>query len=120
MDFAAETGYAEVRTARPKVGEAQDGLKMGLIRVDPEVHPDSVHVSWLVLADAGDRPVFLHGPSWSLEGDRAVVQLVSFDYEDLWIAELDPDVLRPPSFETGGRPTGFGPNRARRPRRSDR
>lgn len=90
VDFVDETGYAAVDQARPKVGEEQDRVRMGIVRVDPSVPPDSVDVTWVELAEAGDEPVIPWGPWWSPEGDRALVAFMAGDHEDVWIGELDP------------------------------
>lgn len=90
VDFVDESGYAAVDDARPKVGEEQDRLRLGLVAVDPRVHPDSVTVTWVELPEAGEEPVLPYGPWWSPEGDRALVAFMSGDHEDLWIGELDP------------------------------
>ena len=88
-DYVTETGYAEAQRARSKVGEPRDEFRTGILRVDPTVHPDSVAVTWVEPAEAQERPVIIHGPWWSLEGDRAVVQIMSQDHKDLWISFLD-------------------------------
>ena len=93
VDYVHASGYSRVGSARPKVGEPRDTVRMGIVRFDPTVHPDSVDVTWVVLPEAGDRLTIPHGPFWSLEGDRAVIQIISADHKDLWIATLD--------FETG-------------------
>ena len=89
VDYVDESGYATVHSARPKVGDPRDIVRLGIVRIDRTVAPDSVEVIWVDLAEAGERATVPHGPYWSLEGDRAVVQFISEDHEDLWIAELD-------------------------------
>ena len=84
-----ESGYATVRRARPKVGEPRATIKLGVVQLDPTVHPDSVDVKWFELAEAGEHATAPHGPYWSLEGDRAVAQFLSEDHKDVWFAELD-------------------------------
>lgn len=88
-DYATASGVTEIHTARPKIGEPRDRVRMGIVRVDPAVHPDSVEVRWVEPAEAGEREVLVHGPWWSLEGDRAVIQTMSLDHTDLWISELE-------------------------------
>jgi dipeptidyl aminopeptidase/acylaminoacyl peptidase len=90
LDYVSASGYAETRRSRGKVGEAQDRFRMGVVAVDPAVDPDSIVVRWVTLPEAGGRETFVHGPWWSVEGDRAVIQVISADWHDLWIAELDP------------------------------
>ncbi len=89
IDYVEESGYATVRRARPKVGEPRAITRLGVVQVDPTVHPDSVEVNWVDLDDAGDRRTAPHGPYWSLDGDRAIAQFISDDHKDLWFAELD-------------------------------
>jgi dipeptidyl aminopeptidase/acylaminoacyl peptidase len=89
IDFVSKTGYAEVETARPKVGEPEDESRFGIIRNDPTVDPDEVEVNWVELSEAGDRATIIYGPSWNLEGTRVVIQVISRDHKDMWIAGLD-------------------------------
>ena len=70
--------------------------------VDPLVPADSVVVRWIELPQAGGRNTVPHGPLWSPDGARAVVQFIGEDHEDVWIAEVDlesatAEVLLPPS-----------------------
>lgn len=46
IDFVTESGHATPRQARPKVGYPQNRYRLGIVRVDPDVHPDSVEVVW--------------------------------------------------------------------------
>ncbi|MEO8450228.1 MAG: prolyl oligopeptidase family serine peptidase [Gemmatimonadota bacterium] len=94
LDYVAASGYAEPKLSRGKVGEPQDRLRMGIVRVDPAVDPDSVQITWVDLPEAGGRETVPHGLVWSVENDRAVVQLASADWHDLWIADLDPGTGR--------------------------
>ena len=71
------------------MGEPRDAHGMALVRVDPSLHPDSVAAVELELPEAEGRETILHGPWWSLEGDRAAVQVLSQDHKDLWIALLE-------------------------------
>ena len=89
MDYVSHSGYAESETARAKVGEPQDRRRLGVVKIDPAVDPDSVRVRWIDLPEAAGRELIPAGPWWSVEGDRAVVQFSSTDWHDLWIAELD-------------------------------
>jgi dipeptidyl aminopeptidase/acylaminoacyl peptidase len=88
-DYATRTGITEIHDARPKIGEPRDEVRLGVVRVDPAVHPDSVEVRWIEPTEAVGRETVIHGPWWSLEGDRAVIQTMSRDHKDLWISELD-------------------------------
>ncbi len=89
LDYVTASGFAEHKLSRGKVGEPQDGFRLGMVPVDPAVDPDSLSVAWIDLPEAGGRPTFVHGPFWSRDGRRAVVQFASADWHDLWIAELD-------------------------------
>lgn len=91
MDYVTASGYAAAQNARPKVGEPRDEIRLGIVRADPGAAPDSVRVTWARVSEAGDRPTTVHGPFWSVEGDRAVVQVLSQDHKDLWIGALDPE-----------------------------
>jgi dipeptidyl aminopeptidase/acylaminoacyl peptidase len=88
--YATASGVTEIHNARPKIGEPRDEFRMGIVAVQPAVHPDSVEVRWIEIPEAGGRGVQFHGPYWSLEGDRAVIQVMSQDHKDLWISSLDP------------------------------
>jgi dipeptidyl aminopeptidase/acylaminoacyl peptidase len=90
LDYVTGTGYAEAREARAKAGEPRDRFRMGILPLDPAVPADSVELTWVEPAEAEGREVVFHGPWWSLEGDRAVIQILSQDHKDLWISELDP------------------------------
>lgn len=91
MDYVTRSGYAESLGARSKVGEPRDRTRLGILPRDPAADPDSLEVTWVTIAEAGERPLVWHGPEWSLEGDRAVVVAVSEDHKDRWIAEVDPE-----------------------------
>ena len=87
MQFVNEEGQATEMDARPKVGEPLADNKMGIVRYDPTVHPDSVEVMWV---DAGvDKDVIIHGPYWNPQGTRAALQILSMDHKDRWISLLD-------------------------------
>lgn len=94
MDYVTESGYAETRQARGKVGEPRDTYRTGIVRVDPDADPDSVEADWVEVPGTGRRPMVIFGPYWSLEGDIAVVEAIAQDAKDLWIGRLD--------LETGG------------------
>jgi dipeptidyl aminopeptidase/acylaminoacyl peptidase len=90
MDYVTESGQAETRYSRGKVGEPQDRFRFGMVKVNPAVDPDSVRVTWVDLPEAHGGEIIPVGPYWSVEGDRAVVQFSSADWHDLWIAEVNP------------------------------
>jgi dipeptidyl aminopeptidase/acylaminoacyl peptidase len=89
VNYVDESGYAGVGTARPKVGEPRDIVRLGVVAVDPTVPVDSIQVRWIDVAEAGDQATIPGRPVWNLEGTRAVSQFIGEDHEDLWIAELD-------------------------------
>lgn len=88
MQFVNESGYAERQRARPKVGEPMATFRMGIVRVDPTVEPDSVEIRWV---DDGleERETIIHGPWYSPDGEHAVLQILSMDHKDRWISLLD-------------------------------
>jgi dipeptidyl aminopeptidase/acylaminoacyl peptidase len=88
-DYVTASGHTEAKLSRGKVGEPQDRLRLGVVRVDPAAAPDSGLVKWIDLPDAKGGEVFPWGPTWSLDGNRAVVQFASAEWKDLWIAEVD-------------------------------
>ena len=87
LEAVNESGYAEARSARPKVGEPLPEFRFGIVAVDPAVMADSVHVSWV--APPSDKDVVMHGPFWSPDGQHAVIQVLSLDHKDRWISMLD-------------------------------
>ena len=89
MDYVTESGYAETRQARGKVGEPRDAFRFGILRVDPAVDPDSVNVNWLELPEAKGRPAITYGPNWNVEGTAAVIATITQDGKDLWISRID-------------------------------
>ncbi len=89
IDYVHESGYSAVRNARAKTGEPRDVVTMGIQRIDPAVPPDSLHVTWVTLPEAGDENTVPHGPYWSPDGRRALVQFIGEDHQDVWYAELD-------------------------------
>ena len=90
IDYVDQSGYATVHEARGKTGEPRDRSRLGVVRFAPQEPVDSTTVKWVTLAEARDQETVPHGPFWSLEGDRAVVQFVGEHDKDLWIAALDP------------------------------
>ncbi|MBK6456212.1 MAG: DPP IV N-terminal domain-containing protein [Gemmatimonadetes bacterium] len=90
MDYVTASGYAESKTSRAKVGEPRDNIRLGIVPRDARRPADSVRVQWVALPEARGRQVNVHGPWWSVEGDRAVIEVVTLDDHDLWIARLDP------------------------------
>jgi dipeptidyl aminopeptidase/acylaminoacyl peptidase len=90
MDYVTRSGDAEAHEARPKVGDLEDESRLGIVRVgDGKGEP-----AWVDVSTLGPSPALVHGPYWSLEGDRALVQVVSTGHKDRWIAELDVETGR--------------------------
>jgi dipeptidyl aminopeptidase/acylaminoacyl peptidase len=89
MDYVTESGNGEVREGRSRVGEPQDELRLGVVRFDPRAAAEEIDVRWLELEEARGRHPLYFGPSWSPDGNRAVIQVLSQDHKDFWIAEVD-------------------------------
>lgn len=89
LDYLDASGYSKVLDAREKAGEPRDRIRLGVLAFDPTVAADSVKVRWLTLADAGNEQTVPHGPYWSPDGTRAVVQFVGEHDKDLWLTEMD-------------------------------
>lgn len=88
MDYTDASGYARPLTARGKAGEPRDRLRLGVMRANATIAADSVTVQWVDLKEAGSQATVPHGPFWSPDGSRAVVQYVGEHVKDLWLAEL--------------------------------
>lgn len=95
MDYVDPSGYARALEAREKVGEPRDRFRLGVMDARPGVAPESVVVRWLELPEAHGQGTVTHGPYWSPDGSRAVVQYVGEQDRDLWIAALDPALTAP-------------------------
>ena len=89
IDYADASGYAKVLEARGKVGEPRDHVRLGALTIAPAVAAESLIVRWIALPEAGNEQTIPHGPSWSPDGTRAVVQFVGERDHDLWIADVD-------------------------------
>ncbi|MGI9627552.1 MAG: DPP IV N-terminal domain-containing protein, partial [Longimicrobiales bacterium] len=89
IDYVDASGYSTVRSARAKTGEPRDVVRLGVLTVDPSTSPDSLQVTWVELPEAGDQRTIPHGPYWSSDGTRALVQFIGEDHKDVWFAELD-------------------------------
>ncbi len=99
LDYADKSGYATPHDARAKVGEPQDDAGLSIVAYDPQTDPEEVVVKRVVPFEgepgpeaekaAGETGSIIYGPYWSLEGDRAVVQVISRNHKDRWIKELD-------------------------------
>ena len=89
LDFVTRTGDSEVREARPKVGDLEDESRLGILAFDPKRDPEETAITWVDVSPLTSEPAIVYGPYWSLEGDRALVQVLSTGHKDRWIAELD-------------------------------
>jgi dipeptidyl aminopeptidase/acylaminoacyl peptidase len=89
VDYVTRTGDSEVREARPKVGDREDESRLGILPFDPKSDPKEAAITWVDVSSFTPEPAIVYGPYWSLEGDRALVQIVSTGHKDRWIAELD-------------------------------
>ena len=94
VDYVTRTGDSEVREARPKVGDLEDESRLGILRFDPKSDPDEALTTWVDLSAFGPDPAVVYGPYWSLEGARALVQIVSTGHKDRFLAELDVETGR--------------------------
>ncbi|MFM8567622.1 MAG: prolyl oligopeptidase family serine peptidase [Gemmatimonadota bacterium] len=95
MDYVDPSGYSRALEARAKAGEPRDRYRLGIVAMAPGVAPESVVVRWVdgPPASAGSPPsagenTIPHGPYWSPDGSRALVQFVGEHDKDLWISEL--------------------------------
>jgi dipeptidyl aminopeptidase/acylaminoacyl peptidase len=88
-DYASASGYTEIQEARPKVGDphAENGLVV--IPLAPAADPDTVTVKWVALKEPAAKNAVLDGLTWSPDGRRAVVQVMSLGHKDRWICALD-------------------------------
>jgi dipeptidyl aminopeptidase/acylaminoacyl peptidase len=92
VDYVTRTGDSEVREARSKVGDLEDESRLGILRFDPKSDPQEAAITWVDVSRLTRDPAIVYGPYWSLEGDRALVQIVSTGHKDRWIAELDVEI----------------------------
>ncbi|MBL8960422.1 MAG: DPP IV N-terminal domain-containing protein [Gemmatimonadetes bacterium] len=94
MDYVDASGYSRALEAREKAGEPRDRFRLGIVGMTPGIAPESVVVRWVEGPTAGASGVTAeqtipHGPWWSPDGARALVQFVGEHDKDLWITELD-------------------------------
>ncbi|MEO7962556.1 MAG: hypothetical protein ABIT38_01455, partial [Gemmatimonadaceae bacterium] len=94
VDFADPSGYSKVLDARSKVGEPRDRVRLGALTIDVTVPAESLLVRWFTLSESGKEGTNPHGPSWSVDESRAVVQFAGEHAKDLWIASVDPSTGR--------------------------
>jgi dipeptidyl aminopeptidase/acylaminoacyl peptidase len=89
VDYVTESGYAEQRTSRPKVGDPQSQNRLAIVKADPYAIPDSVKITWVDTTGFG-KPVNTTQYQWNRQGTRLVAEFISMDWKDRWIALIDP------------------------------
>jgi dipeptidyl aminopeptidase/acylaminoacyl peptidase len=101
QDYVTESGFAEDRNSRPKVGV--DGAERPLFIQDLE-SGEVIEVDLTQLEGAFDtvpahlepadepeaRSLSARGPFWSGDGAYAVLDVTAADHKDRWLALLDP------------------------------
>ena len=106
VDYVNETGYADIRRSRPKVGDERGTATFHI----QDLQRDTTYqVDLHQLPGAYDVPTYLQeqgveldsteakrnlsaiGPYWSGDGEHAVVEVRARDNKDRWIARLDPE-----------------------------
>lgn len=95
MDYVDASGYARALEAREKVGEPRDRFRLGVLEARAGVAAESASVRWLDLPEAGTQGTVMHGPAWSPDGRRAVVQYVGEHARDLWLVGFDAALSAP-------------------------
>ncbi|MDX1546609.1 MAG: prolyl oligopeptidase family serine peptidase [Rhodothermales bacterium] len=106
VSYVTESGYAEVLTARPKVGVpstpselyVQDLERDTTYQIDLYQLPGAYDVPQFrreqgveVDSSTTARDLFAFGPYWSGDGRYAVVEVRTRDNKDRWITRLDPE-----------------------------
>ena len=104
IDYVTESGYADIRRSRPKVGDergtaslhVQDLQRDTTYQVDLHQLPGAYDVPQYMQAQgieldstAAKRDLYAFGPYWSGDGAYAVVEVRARDNKDRWIARLD-------------------------------
>ncbi|MCS7082125.1 MAG: alpha/beta fold hydrolase [Bacteroidetes bacterium] len=109
-NYVTETGYTDQLRARPKVGSPQPRYEFAIYDTErdtilllrreliPGIYdlPDYERERRLARGDTSSRyreprPIVVHGPFWSPDGQRAVVVAASQDNKDRWILRLFPE-----------------------------
>ena len=104
IDYVTETGYADIRRSRPKVG---DESGMSTLHVQDLQRDTTYHIDLHQLPGAYDVPAYRQeqgieldsteakrelyaiGPYWSGDGQHAVIEVRAGDNKDRWIARLN-------------------------------
>lgn len=89
-NYVARSGYTEELAARTKVGDAQDGLRLGFVRLG-----DST-IKWLrpIPSDSVKAPSSIRVYGWNDAGTAALVMAVSSDFKIRLIQRVDADAGR--------------------------
>jgi len=88
-DYTAASGYTEIKEARTKVGDPADEHGFGILSMAPAADPESLSVKWVTLKEDAAKNAVIDGLTWSPDGRRAVVQVMSLGHKDRWICALD-------------------------------
>jgi len=106
MDYVTESGYAEERSARPKVGmpygestlHIQDLQRDTTFTIDLhqiegsyDVPPYLAEQGVTVDSSKTRRNLYSFGPFWNGDGSLAVLEIRARDHKDRWLARLDPE-----------------------------
>ena len=96
-DYVTESGYTKELNARPKVGAPTSNAEVGIYDVERDTTYNVVAdklpgLDWrpeFIQDEEYEREVYLMAPSWSPNGDKAVVIVRSKDNKDRWITHVD-------------------------------
>ncbi len=108
--FVTQSGFTEDLPARTKVGDPateyefwvydikKDTMRQVSTKKLPGISDKPDYLKDYPKQDTAwkkdkERPVIVHGPSWSEDGRNAAVVVRSMDNKDRWIMALDPDSL---------------------------
>ncbi|MCS3756478.1 prolyl oligopeptidase family serine peptidase [Salinibacter ruber] len=106
IDYVTESGQADVRRARPKVGippgdfalHVQDLKRDTTIAVNLHQLPGAYDVPAYRQEQGAEldsseakRALYSYGPYWSADGDHGVLVVRADNNKDRWIARLDPE-----------------------------
>jgi len=107
-DYVTESAFTTTSEARPKVGGPRAHYRFGIYDTErdtvyfasksslPDICRQPEYLSEYGNTDSSGaghdrlcpRPTIIHGPFWSDDGRRAVVEVRSLDHKDRWIALL--------------------------------
>ena len=119
MDYVTESGYADVRRARPKVGAPADAselyvqdlerdttIQIDLHQIEGAYDVPAYRAEQGVEVDSAQtkRTLYAYGPYWSGDGRYAVVEVRAYDNKDRWIPKRAPSPCSTGSTTTPGSP----------------